>query len=172
MGRDKALLPFAGSTLAEFVARTVASITGQVVLVGESTRYQTLGYPVISDRYPGEGPLGGILTALNHTQADWNLVVACDMPGLSGKILSRILETAEESTDDALLPIGPDGRPEPLCAAYHRRALEALESVFVSGERKITRALQAIHTARLVIPEPAQFQNVNTPEDWARHAGE
>lgn len=172
MGRDKALLPFAGSTLAEFVARTVASVTGQVVLVGEPDRYHDLGYPVISDRYPGEGPLGGILAALNHTQSDWNLMVACDMPGISGEFLSRILEAAEKSTDDALLPLGPSGRPEPLCAAYHRRALKALESVFASGERKITRALQAVRAARLVIPELAPFQNVNTPEDWARHAAE
>ena len=172
MGRDKAFLPFGGSTLGEFVAGAVASVTGQVVLVGEPARYQALGYPVIPDHYPGEGPLGGILTALEHTQADWNLVVACDMPGISGEILSRILEAAENSTNDVLLPIGPDGRPEPLCAAYHRRTLQALESVFASGERKITRALQSVHTARLVIAETATFQNVNTPEDWAHHAAE
>ena len=172
MGRDKALLPFAGGTLAEFVAGTVVSVTGQVVLVGDPDLYHDLGYPVIPDRYPGEGPLGGILTALDHTQSDWNLVVACDMPGISGEFLSRILEAAEKSTNDVLLPIGPGGRPEPLCAAYHRRALTALESAFASGERKITRGLQAVRTARLVIPELAPFQNVNTPEDWAHHAGE
>lgn len=136
MGRDKALLPFAGSTLAEFVARTVASVTGPVVLVGEPDRYHDLGYPVISDRYPGEGPLGGILAALDHTQSDWNLMVACDMPGISGEFLSRILEAAEKSTDDVLLPIGPGGRPEPLCAAYHRRALKALESVLPRANGK------------------------------------
>jgi molybdopterin-guanine dinucleotide biosynthesis protein A len=172
MGRDKALLPFAGSTLAEFVARTVASVTSQVVLVGEPNRYHVLGYTVISDRFPGEGPLGGILTALDHTQSDWNLIVACDLPGISGKFLSRILEAAEKSTNDVLLPTGPGGRPEPLCAAYHRRALSALESAFAAGERKITRALQSVRTARLAIPELAPFQNVNTPEDWARHAVE
>jgi molybdopterin-guanine dinucleotide biosynthesis protein A len=172
MGRDKALLPFAGSTLAGFVAGAVASATGQVVLVGEPTGYRALTYAVISDRYPGEGPLAGILTALGHTRADWNLVVACDMPGISAEFLSRILEAAENSTNVVLLKVGPVSRPEPLCAAYDRRTLGTLQSVFTSGERKITRALLAVHTAILRIAETAPFQNVNTPEGWARHAAE
>ena len=68
MGRDKALLPFRGGALAQSVARAVSATAGSVTLVGDPERYGGLGYAVIADIYPGEGPLGGILTALGNTQ--------------------------------------------------------------------------------------------------------
>src|SRR5579871_3937549 len=118
MGRDKARLPFRGGSLGEFVAHTVAAAAGSVVLVGNPAEYNEFPFPVIADLHPGAGPLGGILTALHHTSADWNLVVACDMPGLSAAALQRILAAAEHSGTDALVPAGPSGIPEPLCAVY------------------------------------------------------
>lgn len=169
MGRDKALLSFRGEPLAEYVARTVKAAAGSVVLIGDPALYQVLGHPVIADRHPGEGPLGGILTALYHTAGDWNLVVACDMPGLSAEFLERILERAERGTAAALVPAGPSGRPEPLCAAYHRTALPGLETAFRAGERKVTRALASLPAETLNVGEVAVFQNVNTPEDWAAY---
>ena len=169
MGCDKARLPFRGGTLAEFVARAVESAAGTVVLVGEPSVYEEFGYPVIADRYPGQGPLGGIVTALHHTAADWNLVVACDMPGLSVEFLKRLFETAERSAAAALVPAGPSGRPEPLCALYHRGALEALESRFQAGQRKVTAALAGLPAEILPVAEVSVFQNVNTPEEWLSH---
>lgn len=169
MGRDKARLPFRGSTLGEFVARAVESAAGDAVLIGDPALYREFGYPVIADRYPGEGPLGGILTALHHTEADWNMVVACDMPGLSGEFLKRLFEAAERSQASALVPAGPSGRPEPLCALYHRGALPALQAAFQAGQRKVTAALAGLPAQIFPVAELSFFQNVNTPEEWLPH---
>jgi molybdopterin-guanine dinucleotide biosynthesis protein A len=172
MGRDKARLPFRGGSLVQFVAGKVAEAAGSAVLVGDPAAYAELPYPVAADRYPGEGPLGGILTALHHTSSDWNLVVACDMPGLAVAFLAGIIEAAERSGADALVPVGPSGVPEPLCAVYHRGALSRLEAAFGAGERKVTAALRQIHSRMLPVGELAVFQNVNTPEDWAAYGAE
>jgi molybdopterin-guanine dinucleotide biosynthesis protein A len=169
MGRDKALLLFRGGALAERVARAVELAAGSATLVGHPLRYRHLGFPAIPDAYPGEGPLGGILTALRGASAEWNLVAACDMPGLSAEFLRRLLHAAERSGGDALLPAGPSGRPEPLCAVYHRRLLPALETAFARGARKATATLQELGAAVLPILEAEPFQNVNTPEEWAAH---
>ena len=169
MGRDKARLPFRGGSLGGFVAATVAEAAGSVVLVGDPAEYTEFKYPIIADLHPGDGPLGGILTALHHTSSDWNLVVACDMPGLAANFLVQILKAAEQSQAEALLPQGPSGRPEPLCAAYHRRSLSGLEAAFGAGERKIMAAVSRIRAEMLAVGEVALFQNVNTPEDWAAY---
>ncbi len=169
MGRDKALLPFGGIPLSRALAGLVERAAGCAVLVGNPQLEPLAGYPAIPDLYPGQGPLGGILTALEHTTSDWNLVVACDMPGLSAEFLAGLVDAATRSDAAALLPVGPSGRPEPLCAVYHRRARVPLGRAFARGVRKITAALEDAGIAVCLWPagQADVFQNVNTPEDWA-----
>jgi molybdopterin-guanine dinucleotide biosynthesis protein A len=164
MGRDKARLPFRGGELVGAVAAAVARAAGNVTLVGHAE------LPAIPDRYPGEGPLGAILTALDHSSADWNLIVACDMPEVSAAFLGELLERAMRSPAEVLLPYGPDGLPQPLCAVYRRRTLAALEEQFARGVRQVTRALSGLAVERFVVAEVSLFQNVNTPQDWAAYA--
>ena|SRR5690242_1736703 len=164
MGRDKASLPYRGVTLAGAVAQAVRDATGSVTLVGTS---ESGGIP---DLFPGEGPLGGIVTALRHSTAEWNLIVACDMPEISALLLHRLLDAAEASGCDVLLPVRPDGLPEPLCAVYRNTAAAEIERRFAEGVRKVTAALEALAVYRLEVAEVMQFQNVNTPEDWQPYA--
>jgi molybdenum cofactor guanylyltransferase len=176
MGQDKAMLPFHGETLAQSVAVVVSRAAGNATLVGDPARYTGLGYPVIPDLYPGEGPLGGILTALSFSTVDWNLVVACDMPQLDAERLRALLETASQTSatvdqgPDAVLPIDPVGRPQPLCAVYHRRCLQPFKAIFASGVRKVMDALAEVRTMRLPVGDESLFLNVNTPQEWSKHA--
>jgi molybdenum cofactor guanylyltransferase len=170
MGRDKALLPLNGCPLAMWIARAVAQSAGTATLVGPPERYSGMGFPAIPDLFPGEGPLGGILTALRHSNAEWNLIVACDMPNIDAALLSRLLDAAKQSSPDALLPVTPEGRPQPLCAVYRRTCLAPFEKAFSEGARKVAAALAAVRCLRPPMGEVSQFQNVNTPEDWAAYA--
>ena len=154
----------------ESVAQAVERAAGSAVLVGNPELYEHLGYPAIPDRYPGAGPLGAILTALHHTSADWNLVAACDMPGLSAEFLTLLIDAAAGRPADALVPAGPSGHPEPLCAVYHRRSRQALEGTLRRGVRSVRAALESLRAAVVSVPEVTPFQNVNTPEDWAAYA--
>jgi molybdopterin-guanine dinucleotide biosynthesis protein A len=167
MGRDKALLPFHGGALAGYVAATVEAAAGSVALIGDPQKYGHLGYRVLPDCRPGTGPLGGIQSALSYTDADWNLVVACDMPGLTAEFLGGLLELAEGSGADALVPEGPTGRPEPLCAVYHRRCRANLERALAAGVLRVTGALAGLDVRRTKVEDSACFENLNTPEEWA-----
>src|SRR6266566_1160042 len=98
MGRDKARLPYRGGTLAEWVARQVELAAQSATLVGNPVGNPELGG--IPDLYPGEGPLGGILTALHHSAAEWNLIVACDMPEITPGFLCGLLAEAQRTNAD------------------------------------------------------------------------
>jgi molybdopterin-guanine dinucleotide biosynthesis protein A len=168
MGRDKALLPFRGGALAGHVAARVADAAGSVVLIGDPLKYGHLGYPVLPDRTLDAGPLGGIETALTGTSADWNLMLACDMPDVTTAFLRGLLDAAERLNADILLPAGPSGRLQPLSAVYHRRSLAAIRRALEAGVRKITAALDGLEVARFAVEDAACFENLNTPEEWAR----
>jgi len=169
MGRDKALLPYRGGALASHVAAMVEAAAGSVRLIGDPEKYGHLGYPVLPDRRPGMGPLGGIASALSYTAADWNLVTACDMPALASGFLAELLELAEGYGADALVPAGPSGRWEPLCAVYHRRCRAALETALDAGVRRVSGALAGLDVRIRKVDDPACFENLNTPEEWACH---
>jgi molybdopterin-guanine dinucleotide biosynthesis protein A len=169
MGQDKASLPFHGRTLVEHVADAVAEAAGSVTLVGAPERYESLRLPRIPDTRPGCGPLAGIHAALTASQSDWNLIVACDMPGISGAFLQTLLCAAESSAEDCLIPVGPSGRLEPLCAAYHLRCLPAIGAALDRGVRKVTEGLTGVRIRKWPTAESSWFSNVNTPAEWMRH---
>ncbi len=166
MGRDKALLPYHGTTLVEHVARAVRDAAGNVALIGDPQRYESLGYPVYPDKLPGCGPLGGLYTALRLSTSDWNLVVACDMPGILAEVLLALLDRAAASDRVCIVATGPAGQPEPLCAVYHRRCLPAVTRAIQDKRFKMLDLLHELEVESWDV-NPSAVANVNTPGEWA-----
>ena len=166
LGRDKALLEIGGRSLLERVAEAVREAAGSVTLVGNPELYGRLGYEVIPDPVAGAGPLAGIAAALERSRAEWNLVVACDLPEITAGFLSALLYRAAASPADCCLPAGPSGLPEPLCAAYRKRCLPAIRSALDRGVRKVTEGLAGLALELWKIPDISPLRNINTREEW------
>jgi molybdenum cofactor guanylyltransferase len=172
MGRDKALLELEGVALIVRTARLVESATDRCAIVGDTVRLEGLELLVIEDEFPGAGPLGGIATALRASGVEWNLIVACDLPYLTGEWLEFLIGHAMQSDADAVLPMNDRGA-EPLCAMYHKRAENAIRAALDRGVRKVTDALADV---RIKFIEPREwkgfdsdgllFKNMNSPADY------
>ena len=167
MGQDKALLPYRGTTLVEYLAWVVSRVVGSVAVIGDPERYRDVKRPVYADRRPGLGPLGGLYTALSMTPADWNVVVACDMPGISPLALRMLIEPEAKTGRNAVMAKGPSGEPEPLCAAYHRSCLALLAQAIRNKRFKMMDLIPYLRVEYRPL-DPALLVNVNTPDDWAK----
>jgi molybdopterin-guanine dinucleotide biosynthesis protein A len=171
MGRNKALLVYQGLPLAEFLALQMDAVCEPVTLIGDPEELAPLGRPVIPDLEPGLGPLGGMWTALAHTQAEWNLILACDLPSVRSPFLRQLAEEALRRGATCLVPLDGQGEPQPLCAVYHRRALAATAAAVNRRQLKVRHLLRDIEVVTWPAPDSSALVNVNTPEDWATHVG-
>jgi molybdopterin-guanine dinucleotide biosynthesis protein A len=165
MGQDKALLPLGAGTMVEHIASAVRKAAGNVTILGPIERYSHLGFPVVPDKIENCGPLGGLYTALSITDADWNLLVACDMPDVTAAFLTQLLEAAETSDADCLVPESA-GKLDPLCAVYHRRVAPAAESAIHRKLFKMQDFISTLRTSRWPVPDARPLSNVNTPSEW------
>jgi molybdopterin-guanine dinucleotide biosynthesis protein A len=166
LGRDKALLAYGGSTLVEHIAATVRAVCGNVTLVGAPARYRHLRLTTIDDHHPGRGPLSGIEAALSHSPHDWNLILACDLPGVQPPLLTRLLATAAAGPADVVAVAAADGRPEPLCAAYHRRTLPVIIDAIASDRLSAWQVLTSMKLTTIQKHPGESLGNINTAEDW------
>ncbi|MGH9687301.1 MAG: molybdenum cofactor guanylyltransferase [Candidatus Acidiferrales bacterium] len=172
MGSNKATLQINGVPMLLRTARMVQSVAGVPAIIGNLSDAESCGLTTIADDWPGAGPLGGIATALASTQAPWNLIVACDLPYLTGPWLDFLVKRTLASQADAVVPTNTRGA-EPLCAVYHKRCEAAIRAALERGIRKVTDGLKDL-LVELIDPfewkafdsEGLLFKNMNSPEDY------
>jgi len=168
MGRDKALLRHLGVPLVVRAAAAVASAVGSVTILGDPAFYGRFGWPVLPDEQPDLGPIGGLRTALEHTKAEWNLLVACDMPELSADLLRELIRRTHRCRSLCIAPLTEAGF-EPLCAVYRRTALHEVRKAIADGRLKMRDLLRSLDAAPVAGVDPARFRNINTPAEWASY---
>jgi molybdopterin-guanine dinucleotide biosynthesis protein A len=166
MGRDKALLPLGGTSMVEEIAKRVQAAAGDVTLIGPADKYAHLGFPVVPDAIENCGPIGGLYTALRLTGGDWNLIVACDMPDVTEAFLKQLIEAAEASDAECVVP-EIDGKIHPLCAVYHRSLVTAAESAIHRKLFKMQDFISTLRASRWPVADAGPLHNINTPLEWS-----
>ena len=176
MGENKAFIDFRGQTLLEHALAALSETARNVTIVGDPEIFARHGR-VISDIFPGCGPLAGIHAALTHSSAELNLMLAVDMPFVSSGLVSFLIEAATERTATVVVPRTQRGL-QPLCAVYRRDFASVAEQAIRTGIFKIDAAFAGVSVEVIEETELAAagfleraFFNVNTPDD-RRTAGE
>ena len=170
MGTDKSQLLIDRQTFAERISETLLSITDSVTIVGRQSEESTL--PSVEDVYPQWGALGGLHAALAACRRDWAIIVACDLPFVTAELFLSL--ASFRVGHEAVVPIQPEGRPQPLAALYRvdpcrQRTTELIEA----GRRRPLDLLEAVKTRWVPFDEIRNleqaerfFVNINTPADY------
>lgn len=169
MGRDKARLQWNGGELLDEIAGKL-SVLGEVFLSADKkSRFSGKPYPIIEDRYPDCGPLGGVCSALLVCRTPLLFVVPCDMPFVTGEV-GRILQGRMGPDASVVVPAEADGRIHPLCAVYRRDAAPMLLEQMQTGNFRMRDALSRLRTVYVpadTLPLGSRaLCNINTPEEY------
>lgn len=176
MGRDKSLLPWGETDLLGHALARLRALTDDVrILSGPKVRYADRAVPVHPDLLDDAGPLAGVLTGLERVEERTGLFLGVDLPLVPAALLVRLAELAADF--DAVVPASTRG-PEPLCAAYGPRCLEAVRRRAAAGELTMTAFWPEVRVREIKSREleafgdpDVLFLNVNTPEDYERALG-
>ena len=171
MGADKAFIAVGGvpMVLRAVTALRAAGAHPAAVVGGDGPRLQGLGLSHVSDRYPGEGPLGGIITALGAADAPLVMILSCDLTEPSPEAVAAVLDCAAavERADVAAPVVG--GRHQWLHAAWRPACLPALEAAFARGARGPSQAAPDLAVATVPAPEDGwpsgAFHDADRPAD-------
>src|SRR5262245_35984127 len=147
-GANKALARLGGQPMLSRMCRLISDVTGSVAVVAGPASYAAFDVWITLDLWPGEGPLGGIISAMTATAEsdggrDWSLIVSCDMPFLTRNWLNYMLDRALRSDVDVLYPRSTTG-DEPLCGCWRTSALPQLRAAFYEGIRKVTDGVKRL----------------------------
>ena len=193
MGADKAFIEIEGTPM---VVRAVGALRAAgarptLVVGGDAARLDALGLDAVPDRYPGQGPLGGVITALgalgspgvsgmdaaSGTDAisgmDAVVTLPCDViaPDAAAVrcVLDRLADTADRPgvgapAADLVVPLG-GGVPQWMHAAWRRSCLERLSEAFARGVRAPSEAARQLRTVTVDVPGTGWFGDADRPED-------
>jgi len=165
MDTDKSMLPINGQPAIEYICDQLSATFDEILIsANEVDKYSFLGFDVIADKVPGQGPLMGIASALEASANQLNFVVACDIPHIDLPYVRRMLAEAEEA--DLVIPTTGEGKYEPLFAVYRKSALGAINEVLSSGGRKISDVFARCKVKHVELGDAEWFTNLNTLADY------
>ena len=174
MGRPKGALLVEGRPLAANAATLLGPLCGQVLIsVPPEGRNPAPRYPAVRDRKPaGRGPLAGIGAAFEQTSGADLLVLACDYPQMTVKVLQALL-SGDDGEHDLVLLCDGNGRDHPLVGLWKGACAGAVREALEDRRFKVRALLGELRVRRIHPPELLDLDldraliNLNTPEDLA-----
>lgn len=164
MGRDKALLPFAGfDSLAQYQYTRLQKLFEKVYLSAKEEKFD-FDAALIPDRYETSSPLSAILSVFETLDVDEVFILSVDAPFVNKKVIGEVLKENEEEAD-AVIARSPSGL-EPLCGIYKRSLLPLAEEYFRADRHRLTQLLKEKKSKIVVFDEDDPFLNLNHPHEY------
>ncbi len=174
LGRNKVIETVGSRSLLQRAVLSLSFLKSEIVIVTATKQplLQSIDYPklkVVTDIYPGKGPLGGVYTGLAASDSSYSLVVACDMPFLNQDLLRYMIQVS--AGFDLVVPrLG--NFVEPLHAVYSRGCLAPIDDMLKQGELSVLELFDAVRVRYVEAeeinrfdPEHLSFFNVNNEAD-------
>ncbi|GMQ82995.1 MAG: molybdenum cofactor guanylyltransferase MobA [Rhodothermia bacterium] len=167
-GSEKYRAELNGVPLIEHVYRAARGLVDEVLLsVGSGEKEIDLPHDrIVVDTLPGAGPLAGIHACMSEASNDWLLILACDLPFVTGETLTRLIQKAKEP-NRIVMCRSRDGQTQPLCCCYHCSLMPLLESAIREERFGVHQFVDSVsNVVELEVPSE-ELRNINHPDDLA-----
>lgn len=165
MGSDKGLLKLKDKTYVELVIDAMRPLVNEIIIVSNKEDYDQFRYQRIEDDIKDSGPLAGLYSGLKNSKTKYNLVLSCDIPMITTKILEKLIETNYNNYD--VVQIESNNKTMPLIAMYKKQCMHKCIDLLQQGERRLRVAVNQFNTKTVLIDSEFDqlVKNLNTKED-------
>lgn len=167
-GVDKGLQPLQGKPLFQFIYDRLHSQVEHISVNANRNQaiYAVSGLPVFGDNIEGfQGPLSGILTALERSETDFVLFVPCDSPFFPDNLLEK-LKSAVVFHGVSIAYVHDGEREHPTFCLMARSLKEKLAAYLATGERRMLQFMRQNGAVSVDFSEnKAAFTNINTLDE-------
>lgn len=116
----------------------------------------------VIDPVNDQGPLRGLLTALQHATTPTIIAITVDMPGLRKENLAWLVDRLVDHNDRIGIMCSLEGQTQPFPCALRASARTIVENQLNLGQR----AVQKLDATILPAPANWDWTNLNHPQDW------
>jgi molybdenum cofactor guanylyltransferase len=179
MGRDKSTIEIDGIPMLRRIYDVVAScqngrsesVARIYVVTPWIDRYKSIlpnDCNFLAEEDPHKGPLLGFAQGLSQIEADWVLLLACDLPNLSNSFIQSSIDRLTDIPAQSIAYLAKGDRGwEALCGFYRGNCLDSLLKYINGGGQSFQGWLKAKIVTELAIDNPQILLNCNTPADLA-----
>lgn len=166
MQTEKGLVKYKNKAFIQWVIDAIQPITKNIFLVTDNQDYSVLGYPLIADIYKDKGPIGGVFSALNHSEDDYNLILSCDVPNISTSVIQKYLINNISDYKDVTF-LSDDDNSYPLIAIYNKRIASKFLEAINSDKLKLVNLLSELECQNIKVKSDdfKALKNINTKEE-------
>ena len=172
-GQDKGLQILGKQSLIQHVIHRLQPQIYQISINANrnQTEYAKFGVPVFSDELPDfQGPLSGMLTALEKTKSDFILFTPCDTPFFPTNLLDK-LQSAVENHRALIAYACDEEREHPVFCLMSVQLKEKLRHYLASGERRLLQFMKKNRGISVTFTkEEGNFENFNTMDDLKKNS--
>ncbi len=162
MGRSKSLLVVDGTSFLDRVHDTMTGVFTEVIVCGGS-EVPSDGV-LIADERPGEGPVGGLLSALRIARGRPVFVTTVDMPVVTAEAIRSVVEPETKGSEVRVAHV--EGEDQPLFAVYGPGVESIARAAFDEGRRSVRSVLDEIDEVTRIDLDSYTLFNVNTEADY------
>jgi molybdopterin-guanine dinucleotide biosynthesis protein A len=162
LGKDKLYVQVDGQTLLENVVNICRKCFNEVKLVArDSTIISFSDIEIVIDSPKAEGPMAGVIAALENCPLDSCFITAVDLPDLNIEIVETLINNYE---GQQYFGLEEAGGLQPLCGIYEKSALEVFYRSARNKNYSVTEVVRSLDYD-LIDLKSRQWRNVNSPED-------
>lgn len=162
MGQDKLFVESEGMSLLGRTVQTCRSVFPEVKLVAKQPgKLGQFGCEIVLDWPHADGPLAGVVAALENCSQECCFVTAADLYDLDQKVITRLINSYN---GEQYFGLQEASGGQPLCGIYHRSALPHLISQGNHGKWRMLEIIDGLDHGMLPV-DRKHWRNINRPCD-------